>query len=165
MRGPVRRKPIWSCGFVDTTIPDSAAPSASSANQAIWIIENKTDLRQGIKIRKSRLLNLDYRFFEMSAVTGAGIPALLDALGAFAADYFGTTENTLITRSRQRACLTELAMILRRITQRSSSDQAGDLEFLAEDLRLASRTIGRMTGRIDVEDVLDVIFRDFCIGK
>jgi tRNA modification GTPase len=39
------------------------------------------------------------------------------------------------------------------------------LELMAEDLRLAARALGRITGRVDVEDLLDVIFRDFCIGK
>ncbi|HEX5316770.1 MAG TPA: hypothetical protein VFX22_08970, partial [Candidatus Kapabacteria bacterium] len=38
-------------------------------------------------------------------------------------------------------------------------------ELRAEDVRLASRALGRITGRVDVEDLLDVIFRDFCIGK
>jgi tRNA modification GTPase len=38
-------------------------------------------------------------------------------------------------------------------------------ELAAEDLRLAARALGRITGRVDVEDVLDVIFREFCIGK
>jgi tRNA modification GTPase len=36
---------------------------------------------------------------------------------------------------------------------------------LAEELRIAAQSLGRLTGRVDVEDVLDVIFRDFCIGK
>jgi tRNA modification GTPase len=42
---------------------------------------------------------------------------------------------------------------------------APGLDLLAEDLRLAVRAIGRITGRVDVEDLLDVIFREFCIGK
>ena len=42
---------------------------------------------------------------------------------------------------------------------------AAELELRAEDLRLAARALGRITGRVDVEDLLDVIFRDFCIGK
>ena len=42
---------------------------------------------------------------------------------------------------------------------------AGGPELAAEDLRLAVRALGRVTGRVDVEDILDVIFRDFCIGK
>ena len=42
---------------------------------------------------------------------------------------------------------------------------SGQEELIAEELRLAARALGRLTGRVDVEDVLDVIFRDFCIGK
>jgi tRNA modification GTPase len=38
-------------------------------------------------------------------------------------------------------------------------------ELIAEELRLAARALGRLTGRVDVEDILDVVFRDFCIGK
>ena len=41
----------------------------------------------------------------------------------------------------------------------------GAEELIAEDLRSAATTLGRLTGRVDVEDILDVIFRDFCIGK
>jgi tRNA modification GTPase len=40
-----------------------------------------------------------------------------------------------------------------------------ETELFAEDLRLAVRSIGRITGRVDVEELLDVVFRDFCIGK
>jgi len=43
--------------------------------------------------------------------------------------------------------------------------QVAELELKAEELRLAARALGRITGRIDAEDLLDVIFRDFCIGK
>ena len=42
---------------------------------------------------------------------------------------------------------------------------SGRLDIVAEELRLAVQTLGRLTGRVDVEDILDVIFRDFCIGK
>ena len=43
--------------------------------------------------------------------------------------------------------------------------EADQEELIAEELRLAARALGRLTGRVDVEDILDVIFRDFCIGK
>jgi tRNA modification GTPase len=42
---------------------------------------------------------------------------------------------------------------------------SGHEELIAEELRAAATTLGRLTGRVDVEDILDVIFRDFCIGK
>jgi tRNA modification GTPase len=44
-------------------------------------------------------------------------------------------------------------------------DDANGEELIAEDLRAAATALGRLTGRVDVEDILDVIFRDFCIGK
>jgi tRNA modification GTPase len=43
--------------------------------------------------------------------------------------------------------------------------KSGREELIAEELRAAATTLGRLTGRVDVEDILDVIFRDFCIGK
>jgi len=43
--------------------------------------------------------------------------------------------------------------------------EAGEAELMSEDLRLATRALGRITGKVDVEDVLDVIFGEFCIGK
>ena len=51
-----------------------------------------------------------------------------------------------------------------RFLARDGADHVG-AELEAEDLRLAARELGRITGRVDVEDLLDVIFRDFCIGK
>jgi tRNA modification GTPase len=51
------------------------------------------------------------------------------------------------------------------VTALERSQRVPDRELFGEDLRLALRSLGRITGRVDVEDVLDVIFRDFCIGK
>ena len=66
-------------------------------------------------------------------------------------------------RERHRAALQETrCAALDRALGRGS---AGREEVVAEELRLAARTLGRLTGRVDVEDILDVIFRDFCIGK
>ena len=65
-----------------------------------------------------------------------------------------------LTRLRHRTALTEAAEALRR-----AATGQGDSELVAEDLRIAARALGRVTGRVDVEDLLDVIFNDFCIGK
>jgi tRNA modification GTPase len=73
----------------------------------------------------------------------------------------GTTESAAITRARHRRELERAATALDHFL-------AGDfasLELRAEDLRHAAAALGRITGRIDVEDVLDRIFADFCIGK
>ena len=99
--------------------------------------------------------------FRLSAVSGEGIEPLVAALTEEAAAQFGGGESGLITRARHRHALEETLAALRRAI--GSSDRGE--EVIAEELRLAAASLGRLTGRIDVEDVLDVIFRDFCIGK
>ncbi len=66
-----------------------------------------------------------------------------------------------MTRARQKALLEAALSALRRAGQ----VQAGSDEILAEELRLAAHALGRLLGRVDVEDILDKIFKDFCIGK
>ena len=69
-----------------------------------------------------------------------------------------------MTRARHRASIEAAAKWLERFRVAASAPEPA-IDLLAEDLRLAARELGRITGRIDVEDYLDVIFRDFCIGK
>ena len=64
-----------------------------------------------------------------------------------------------LTRLRHRQALEECVEALHRF------ERAAAPELAAEDVRLAVRALGRITGRVDVEDILDVIFGDFCIGK
>ena len=85
---------------------------------------------------------------------------LLHELQGHVALFFGR-ESTLISRERHRAHLREAQAALARALA-APSDQE---EIVAEELRLAARHLGRLTGKVDVEDILDVIFRDFCIGK
>ena len=99
--------------------------------------------------------------FAISAARGDGMAALVAALARFAADYFGGTEGSLVSRERHRRLLRDAAAMLRRSIELRG---AGD-ELIAEELRGAAAALGRLLGRIDVEDLLDVIFRDFCIGK
>jgi len=68
----------------------------------------------------------------------------------------------LVTRDRHRRSLEDVLAALRRSL---GSEISHHEDLLAEELRIAARALGRVTGRVDVEDVLDVIFRDFCIGK
>jgi tRNA modification GTPase len=96
--------------------------------------------------------------FPVSALTGDGIDALLAALGSRVAKSY-RSEAPLLTRARHRQALDDAAAALRRAL-------AAPLpELRAEDLRLGWRSLGRITGTVDVEDLLDLIFRDFCIGK
>ncbi|MEM7170119.1 MAG: tRNA uridine-5-carboxymethylaminomethyl(34) synthesis GTPase MnmE [Pseudomonadota bacterium] len=99
------------------------------------------------------------RFF-VSAKTGEGLSVLLSNLQEIIIDRFAVSNSApALTRARHRQALCDCVDAL------SRARQAGAPELMAEDLRLAQRALGRITGQNDVEDLLDIIFRDFCIGK
>ena len=95
----------------------------------------------------------------VSAKTGDGIDGLLATMTAQIQERLAVSEQPPLTRARHREALEVCASALDRATTAKLP------ELAAEDIRLAARALGRITGRVDVEDVLDVIFRDFCIGK
>lgn len=106
---------------------------------------------------------LDEGLILISALSGEGIDELIAALTAKVGSLFGASENPVITRARHREGLADCAEALARAEH---GLKAGlDPALVAEDLRIAMRALGRITGRVDVEDLLDVVFRDFCIGK
>jgi tRNA modification GTPase len=113
------------------------------------IVWNKADLapREGVSI---------------SLKTGEGLSALLELLQQKVQQRLETKDDTPVpTRPRHRHALREALAALA-----NGLDAPQDHpELLAEDLRLAMRAIGRITGRVDVEELLDFVFRDFCIGK
>ena len=98
----------------------------------------------------------------ISCVTGAGIAQLVGWLHERAAMLVPSAAEAVITRARHREALMEAAAALRRATE---SGGTVELAILAEELRLAARAIGRITGHAGVEEVLDRIFATFCIGK
>ena len=100
--------------------------------------------------------------FNLSATSGEGFDDLRDRLTRHAKDFLAGAESALVSRARHRYALEEVLAALRRAL---TADVAGREDLLAEELRIAARALGRLTGRVDVEDILDVIFRDFCIGK
>ena len=95
----------------------------------------------------------------ISAASGIGLDALLQRLIREIAARWDASAAPALTRARHRASLEECAAALGRY------ETAALPELAAEDLRLAARALGRITGRVDVEDLLDLIFREFCIGK
>ncbi len=95
----------------------------------------------------------------LSAATGQGIDRLISDLARRVNDIMGASDRPYLTRSRHREALVHCVDALAR------AQEAMLPELVAEDVRLAVRSIGRVTGRVDVEDLLDIIFRDFCIGK
>jgi tRNA modification GTPase len=123
----------------------------------VWVIRNKIDLAH-----EQPSADAIRNIFAISATTGAGVDGLLDALTAHASEALGGREPALVTRARQRRLLEDAAAAL---TRALAEETAGREDILAEELRSAAASLGRLTGRVDVEDILDVIFRDFCIGK
>ena len=97
----------------------------------------------------------------VSALTGDGIDDLLSAAADRVAGMMDVGGSPSLTRVRHREALEECRDALGRYLNGPDLSP----ELAAEDIRLAARALGRITGRVDVDDILDVIFRDFCIGK
>lgn len=134
----------------DAGQPRDAAGAAAWPGPDTLLVANKIDLLSEAELPAGAI--------GVSALTGEGIGALTAALGArVGAEY--DIAAPLLTRTRHRAALEAARDALHR------SLAAGLPELRAEDLRLAWRSLGRITGHADVEDLLDVIFADFCIGK
>jgi tRNA modification GTPase len=98
----------------------------------------------------------------ISLKTGDGMDALINALTAKVRERLDQpNEAPLLTRARHRHALEDAARSL----EQALTAQDDQPELMAEDLRLALRALGRLTGRVDIEELLDVVFKDFCIGK
>ncbi len=118
---------------------------------AALVLWNKADLRAAPT--GAGLLPLSLKTWE-------GWDVLIGAVTTLVAEKADqSSEAPVITRARHRHALEDAVRALGRALTASES------ELFAEDLRLAVRSIGRITGRVDVEDLLDVVCRDFCIGK
>jgi tRNA modification GTPase len=139
---------------LDATAPDIPAPVRALIDPDALLVLNKIDLATDANQTAAAPGVL-----AVSAKTGQGIAALIAALGARAAASLAGGDDPLPTRARHRAAVEEARACLLR------AGEADLPELVAEDVRLAVRALGRITGRVDVEDILDVIFREFCIGK
>ncbi|MEP6829501.1 MAG: tRNA uridine-5-carboxymethylaminomethyl(34) synthesis GTPase MnmE [Rhizomicrobium sp.] len=132
----------------DGTVPYTDYPGIAP-DLLIW---NKSDL-PGFQKRDGISLSLK---------SGEGLTDLIANLTAMVAERLETKDQTpALTRPRHREALIHALESLRHALT-APDDQP---ELFAEDLRLALRAVGRITGRVDVEELLDAVFRDFCIGK
>lgn len=145
---------------LDATQPDVPKETEALIDADAIVVANKTDaagVPVGYEINGRPVLPISVR-------SKAGLNALLDVLEKEVVARIGLTGSASLTRARHREALTDCVAALDRfLTGNSGNNQAPELA--AEDIRLAARSLSRITGRIDVEDLLDVIFRDFCIGK
>jgi tRNA modification GTPase len=137
--------------FPAGTKPDAATSALAGADSIL--IASKADLVRGTDQAPSSTA------LYISSATGLGLGVLRERLLAEAEARMNAGDSPAITRARHRSALAECAVSLERAQAATSP------ELVAEDVRLAARALGRITGRVDVEDLLDVIFREFCIGK
>ena len=143
---------LWMMDAADPQ-PELPPELVAYAGHTLWVL-NKVDL---MRVRP----DLRPGWFGLSLRTADGLPELVRAIEGEARGRIGGDEAPVITQARHRqqisACLAALEACL--------TGPREDLELRAEDLRRASTALGRITGRVDVEDVLDQIFARFCIGK
>lgn len=174
---------------IQLIVIDGTAPALPEAMEALLradadaqrlVALNKTDLLADIDgavaaitpaiMSTSSVAPLPATPLPVAAATGVGLDALLAALASAVQASLGTgaaESGPALTRARHREALTTCRDALARALDQTAS-MGGPFatpELVAEDIRLALRTLGSITGRVDVEDLLDIIFRDFCIGK
>ena len=142
-------------GVIDgsAAVLDSRVSEELSEHDAVLI--NKCDAMSA----GADSVKLPLRTMRVSAKTGEGVSDLIAWLEAVVVERAGSSESMPMTRARHREAIADAHAALSRFAN------AKALDLAAEDLRIAARALGRITGRVDVEDLLDVIFREFCIGK
>lgn len=132
--------------------------TAALIDEDTLVVINKIDLGT----RSPPLAIAGRPALSVSVKTGAGIEDLMAKFSQEVSQRCHLSATPAITRARHRQALEDCQSALTRALEPT---RAKDPELVAEDLRLAVRALGRITGRVDVEDILDVIFLDFCIGK
>ena len=138
----------------DATAPAPDALSLALLDGDSLAVFNKADLVSAIPATLQGVEAMG-----VSALTGTGLASLRDWLSSKAAERFGPGDSPVFTRERHRqalqTCLDALLLC----------GPSHAPELLAENCRHAAFSLGRITGTIGVEDLLDLIFKDFCIGK
>ncbi len=127
----------------------------SLVNENSIVVLNKSDKKSAKK----------YNFKEailVSVKENKNIDKLVKKIKDKLSSKFMLSKNILVTRERHRIKLNEC---LKEIDNFLKKDQKKDIEMAAEDLRLATRHLGGIVGKVDVEEILGSIFKDFCIGK
>ena len=127
-------------------------------NEDCILVFNKSDL--GKKILKNKFKKNDQIL--ISVKNNKNIDKLIKIIKDKLSKKFMKSNNILVTRERHRA---KLNATLKEIEKFLKKDQSKEIEIAAEDLRLATRHLGSIVGKVDVEEILGSIFKDFCIGK
>ena len=128
----------------------------SLINEDSIILLNKSDVQDEENHR------FDVDTILASVKDNKNIDKLINLIKQKLSKKFSSTNNALITRERHRVKLNECLIEIDKFLKK---DQYKDLELAAEDLRMATRHLGSIVGKVDVEEILGSIFKDFCIGK
>ncbi|WP_417320848.1 tRNA uridine-5-carboxymethylaminomethyl(34) synthesis GTPase MnmE [Emcibacter sp.] len=141
--------------------PQPGETVASLINEDSLVLLNKCDLLSSsfsaVEMKGFKRKNI----YPISIQSGIGLDHFMKGLEREVEKRMDLAEAPSLTRTRHRKALKESQDHL----QRFLDHPGADLELLAEDLRLSARALGRITGVVDVEDILDVVFSEFCIGK
>ena len=127
-------------------------------NKDCILVFNKSDLSK--KTPKNEFKKNDQIL--ISVKNSKNIDRLIKTIKEKLSKKFMKANNILVTRERHRA---KLNAALKEIEKFLKKDQKKEIETAAEDLRLATRHLGSIVGKVDVEEILGSIFQDFCIGK
>jgi tRNA modification GTPase len=143
----------------DGTEKELDSHTAALINSESVVVINKCDL---FHVKHSAGQSVGA--IEVSVKNSQGVDKLLASLENKIQALMKVSRDTpSLTRARHRTALEECRNSL--VAAMNRIEAKGLPELVAEDLRMGVRSLGRITGRVDVEDLLDVIFRDFCIGK
>ena len=142
--------------MIDNSLSKIGDQIKSLINENSIVLLNKSDIehQQNHKFEVETIL--------VSVKENKNIDKLIDALKKKLSKKFTSNNTILITRERHRVKLNDC---LKEIDKFLKKDQVKDIELAAEDLRMATRHLGSVVGKVDVEEILGSIFKDFCIGK
>lgn len=139
---------VWS-----PDVPGSEQPETDTRPDLV--LANKADLLFAAEEQAVE------QYLPVSTLTGEGMSTLLERLSRLLQDRYGTAESALLVSARQKTAVSRARQHLQEALDISSATA----ELKAEEIRCASDEIGRLTGRVDVEEWLGAIFSRFCIGK
>ncbi len=158
----------WAGRGDDADTADGDDDAALPASRRLLVL-NKVDLVGGggdAAAAAAQLAPHEHQW-RLSCETGVGVGPFVEALGGIVRELYGADgrEPALVTRARHRQHLERCVGALGAFERLAAMGESAPLDLACEELRCASSELGRITGRVDVEDLLDIILRDFCIGK
>lgn len=136
---------------VDSTAPESQQIVPQAHEKPYLVLKNKSDLQKGEILLANEML--------LSVKTGEGLDELIKKLANMIEEIYTPSHEPMITSERYRQHLSKSFDLLKCFNLQTT------LEISAEYVRLATKEIGQITGKVEVEEVLDEIFSSFCIGK